>query len=151
MVIYLITFFRIIFFNLIFFIDNVFLIILVSRFMLEKSFPEKRKTPASIYRDAWLSLFGAIFNCIKWSEENRGTYNGGIAPVFHFFPSVKKRIKGALFSDMHVSLLRRICEKTYLMESGWEIVRNQWSQKPTKSICKFKKGKFQFTTFKKLF
>ena len=38
------------------------------------------------------------------------------------------------------TLLKRICEKTYLMESGWEIVRNLGSQKPTKSICKFEKG-----------
>ncbi|CBY37225.1 unnamed protein product [Oikopleura dioica] len=37
------------------------------------------------------------------------------------------------------TLLKRICEKTYLMESGWEIVRNLGSQKPTKSICKFEK------------
>ena len=97
--IYLITFFRIIFFNLIFFhwlrvLDH-FGFTFYAREIISEVFI------------AWLSLFGAIFNCIKWSEENRGTYNGRIAPVFHFFPSVKKRIKGALFSDMHVSLSKR--------------------------------------------
>ena len=40
------------------------------------------------------------------------------------------------------TLLERICKKTYLRESGWEIVRKQgWSQ-PDESTCEFEKGKF---------
>ena len=40
------------------------------------------------------------------------------------------------------TLLRRICEKTYLMESGWEIIRRQGSilTQPAESTCEFKNG-----------
>ncbi|CBY13458.1 unnamed protein product [Oikopleura dioica] len=50
------------------------------------------------------------------------------------------------------TLLERICKKTYLNESGWEIVRNQGRYncpELAKSTCEFKKGNFQFETFQK--
>jgi hypothetical protein len=40
-------------------------------------------------------------------------------------------------------LLERICKKTYLMPTGWEIIRqlvNQEEYQPKKSTCKFEKG-----------
>ena len=40
------------------------------------------------------------------------------------------------------TLLRRICEKTYLMESGWEIIRTHGYYHPAKSTCEFKNGSF---------
>ena len=41
------------------------------------------------------------------------------------------------------TLLRRICEKTYLMESGWEIIRKQsYFYKPAESTCEFENGSF---------
>jgi hypothetical protein len=40
------------------------------------------------------------------------------------------------------TLLRRICEKTYLMESGWEIIRDQRYAQPAESTCEFKNGIF---------
>ena len=41
------------------------------------------------------------------------------------------------------TLLQRICQKTYLKESGWEIVRKQEeAYLPTKSTCEAKKGFF---------
>ena len=42
------------------------------------------------------------------------------------------------------TLLRRICEKTYLMESGWEIIRKQGLLEPAESICHFENGMFLF-------
>ena len=39
------------------------------------------------------------------------------------------------------TLLERICKKTYLRKSGWEIVRTQALQKPAKSTCNYEKGK----------
>ena len=47
------------------------------------------------------------------------------------------------------TLLERICKKTYLSESGWEIVRKQNSLFLVESICEFEKGNFQFKIFKK--
>ena len=45
-------------------------------------------------------------------------------------------------------LLERLCKKTYLMESGWEIIRQigiTEKYRPKKSTCKFQKGtKFNF-------
>jgi len=35
------------------------------------------------------------------------------------------------------TLLERICKKTYLRESGWEIVRKQGYLKPAESTCEF--------------
>jgi hypothetical protein len=35
------------------------------------------------------------------------------------------------------TLLRRICEKTYLMKSGWEIIRTQGSPFAAESTCHF--------------
>jgi hypothetical protein len=41
------------------------------------------------------------------------------------------------------TLLRRICKKTYLEESGWEIIRNLgWNSEPAVSACEFKTGIF---------
>ena len=40
------------------------------------------------------------------------------------------------------TLLRRICEKTYLMESGWQIIRTQGVLKPAESTCEFENGSF---------
>ncbi|CBY36761.1 unnamed protein product [Oikopleura dioica] len=37
------------------------------------------------------------------------------------------------------TLLERICKKTYLRESGWEIVRTQCWLKPAESTCEYKK------------
>ena len=38
-------------------------------------------------------------------------------------------------------LLKRVCEKTYFMESGWEIIRQiNFSFKPEESTCKFEQG-----------
>jgi hypothetical protein len=40
-------------------------------------------------------------------------------------------------------LLERICEKTYLMPSGWQIIREldpEERDQPKKSTCKFEKG-----------
>ena len=47
------------------------------------------------------------------------------------------------------TLLERICKKTYLRESGWEIVRNQGYPKPAESTCEFEKGHFHFEFFQK--
>ena len=40
------------------------------------------------------------------------------------------------------TLLERICKKTYLKESGWEIIRKQGysSNRPDESTCEYKKG-----------
>jgi len=48
------------------------------------------------------------------------------------------------------TLLKRICKKTYLNESGWEIVRKQGYISmvfPTESLCEFEKGNFRFKNF----
>ena len=47
------------------------------------------------------------------------------------------------------TLLERICKKTYLKESGWEIIRTQnlFGSQPAESICEYKKGKFIFSKF----
>ncbi|CBY15528.1 unnamed protein product [Oikopleura dioica] len=37
------------------------------------------------------------------------------------------------------TMLERICKKTYLKESGWEIVRKQEWSEPAESTCEFKK------------
>ena len=40
-------------------------------------------------------------------------------------------------------LLKRVCEKTYLMETGWQIIRQLDSEeedRPKKSTCKVEKG-----------
>ena len=44
------------------------------------------------------------------------------------------------------TLLRRICEKTYLMKSGWEIIREQGraDNKPAESTCHFENGNLHF-------
>ena len=49
------------------------------------------------------------------------------------------------------TLLERICKKTYLYTSGWEIVRTQSYSEPAESTCEFEKGYFQFITFQKRF
>jgi len=49
------------------------------------------------------------------------------------------------------TLLERICKKTYLKESGWEIIRTISWPEPVKSTCEFEKGNFQFKTFQKRF
>jgi len=41
-------------------------------------------------------------------------------------------------------LLERLCKKTYLMETGWQIIRQldyKEERQPKKSTCKFEKGK----------
>ena len=38
------------------------------------------------------------------------------------------------------TLLERICQKTYLKKSGWEIVRQQGGVYPAESTCEFKNG-----------
>ena len=41
-------------------------------------------------------------------------------------------------------LLERLCKKTYLMETGWEIIRKldfEEKRQPKKSTCRFEKGK----------
>ena len=46
-------------------------------------------------------------------------------------------------------LLQRVCQKTYLMESGWEIIRSSRSKeemRPIKSICKYESGKTFFSS-----
>ena len=42
------------------------------------------------------------------------------------------------------TLLERICKKTYLKKSGWEIIRKPgfFENRPAKSICEFEKGNF---------
>ena len=47
------------------------------------------------------------------------------------------------------TLLERICKKTYLQESGWEIVRTQGWPQPAESTCEFEKGNFHFITLQK--
>ena len=42
--------------------------------------------------------------------------------------------------------LERLCKNTYLMETGWQIIRQlYWEEKdrPKKSTCKFEKGKIK--------
>ncbi len=42
-----------------------------------------------------------------------------------------------------VLLLKRVCEKTFLMETGWHIIRKLYSYEkvqPKKSICKYEEG-----------
>jgi len=45
------------------------------------------------------------------------------------------------------TILERICKKTYLRESGWEIVRTQGWNDPVKSTCDYEKGKSNFSKF----
>ena len=43
-------------------------------------------------------------------------------------------------------LLERLCKETYLMQPGWEIIReigHDEESRPKKSICKFEKGKIK--------
>jgi len=44
------------------------------------------------------------------------------------------------------TLIERICQKTFLSESGWEIIRrhNKYGFNPAKSVCEYKKGKQLF-------
>jgi len=45
------------------------------------------------------------------------------------------------------SLLERLCKNTYLMETGWEIIRQldqDEKDQPKKSTCKFEKGKIKY-------
>ena len=45
------------------------------------------------------------------------------------------------FQDNDVeTLLERFCKKTYVMDSGWEIVRKQGYPEPDESTCEFKNG-----------
>ena len=39
------------------------------------------------------------------------------------------------------TLIKRICQKTFLSESGWEIIRTQGLPELAKSTCEYKKGK----------
>ena len=44
-------------------------------------------------------------------------------------------------------LLERLCKKTYLMETGWEIIRKldfEEERQPKNSTCRFEKGKKKF-------
>ena len=49
------------------------------------------------------------------------------------------------------TLLQRVCRKTYLMESGWEIIRQLGflENQPRKSTCKFEKGNVVFNVSNK--
>jgi len=50
-------------------------------------------------------------------------------------------------------LLERLCKKTYLMETGWQIIRKIVSEEeyqPKKSTCKFEKGKIKRKNYKYL-
>ena len=60
----------------------------------------------------------------------------------------KKEEKEIQENDVE-TLLQRICEKTFLMESGWEIVRNQSIDlyKPADSTCEFESGTFSCSLF----
>ena len=49
------------------------------------------------------------------------------------------------------TLLKRICQKTYLKESGWELVRTQGFYKPAESTCEFKQGLFHPKKYNRLF
>jgi len=49
------------------------------------------------------------------------------------------------------TMLERICKKTYLKDSGWEIVREQGYRVPAKSTCVYKKGKKLFQLLKKIY
>jgi hypothetical protein len=42
------------------------------------------------------------------------------------------------------TLLQRICKKTYLMESGWEIIRKHGYDELAQSTCEFKNGIYYF-------
>jgi hypothetical protein len=42
------------------------------------------------------------------------------------------------------TLLQRICKTTYLMKSGWEIIRKQAFNKAPESICQLENGIYQF-------
>jgi len=58
----------------------------------------------------------------------------------------KKEEKDFQTNDIE-TMLERICKKTYLKESGWEIVRRQckncpFSEIPKNSLCEFKNGIF---------
>ena len=53
----------------------------------------------------------------------------------------KKEEKEIQENDVE-TLLQRICKKTYLMESGWEIVRTKGLDHPAESTCKYKEGNF---------
>lgn len=44
------------------------------------------------------------------------------------------------------TLLKRVCQKTYLMRSGWEIIKSLGPDetfRPKESICSFEKGKYK--------
>ena len=47
-------------------------------------------------------------------------------------------------------LLQRVCQKTYLMETGWDIIRllGRVNPRPNESICEYKKGIFLSSDFK---
>ena len=49
------------------------------------------------------------------------------------------------------TVLERICKKTYLYKSGWEIVKKQGYSlnRPVESTCEFEKGHFHFEFFQK--
>ena len=52
------------------------------------------------------------------------------------------------------TMLERICKKTYLIKSGWDIIRKQnlFGSQPAESICEYKKGKkTPFTSQKYIF
>ena len=42
------------------------------------------------------------------------------------------------------TLLQRICNETYLMKSGWEIIRNQSYHRPAESTFRFENGILRF-------
>ena len=52
-----------------------------------------------------------------------------------------KEETGFQFNQVEL-LLKRVCQNTYLMESGWEIVRKQgtFGYYPAESTCEFKNG-----------
>lgn len=44
-------------------------------------------------------------------------------------------------------LLERVCKKTYLKESGWQLIRELYyseKHRPKRSTCKFENGKFVY-------
>ena len=60
--------------------------------------------------------------------------------------NINKKEKEFQLNEIEL-LLERLCKKTYLMETGWEIIRKLHfieERQPKKSTCKFEKGKKKF-------
>ena len=55
----------------------------------------------------------------------------------------ENEIESQTFNEIEL-LLERLCKKTYLMESGWQIIREldyTGINQPKRSTCKFERGK----------